>query len=1041
MLRSLLSASLLLLPSTALAWPASGDWDPLTVGGNHIQDDAEDQAASPGENAWDIVGNSANPAVQWWLDEEYLYLHLLVNADPSASAYSGSWGVLLETDGDTADFEHSIYLSSYGQVIVVQENSDAGDGPDDSAETNVLTYTTPLTTGLAEVHSVGIAAFGVEHDAYVNLAFPLQDLYDHGVLTENTTFQVCTATSDSSLTESLDSDTSGTSNSAGIGDLPSCLADPISVDGDYDGLTWFVEIDTWGTDPTLADSDFDGLDDGDEVALQDAFGCPDPLDDDSDGDGLLDGEEVYTHGSDPCAVDSDGDKLSDYDEVQLGLDPTTDDSDGDGIGDYAEVNCEQGSGGTPEDRDGDGITDATENNVEAEWQDFDDDGHPNWCDTDADGDGLDDAEEYGEDTDCDDQNDWLDDYDDDECPQDSDTDEPDTDTDADADTDTDTDADTDTDLLCDSGQEYCGGKLTGGGCSSAPGALLLIPALLGGLLLAARRFGRTGIGLGAGLLALTLITHDAHAQGLDAQGFSPSIDGDRLLVLDDAAMTPKGVSQPGGGVLFNYAVNPVVYRLDSGDELSVVDGLGTIDALVFFRLAERLRLGMDLPINPVVSGDGVTGGHLLGDIALDTKLIMLDRKDGLGLSASARVSLPTGSTDAWVGSGGLTARALLGASTDLQLGSNPEALILAVNAGLATGGNNLDEAFDLRWGMNLPFGVGASYAFSEPIWAAAELSGAWVLGNEDQATLPLEALLSLRYRPVDSGLMITLGGGLPMSQGVGTPDLRGIAGVAWVPRAREPRVLAPEPTPRPQAEVIPEGMGRIAVSAQRVDAGGGDPQPVQATVVVLGTISDLDRRHHEVGRPPRTESCRGDGRARLDLPPGEYTVRVVAEGYQPSTHTVTVRPGHQLPLVVELAPTRESKFTAGAQGQVQLLPSRGEVPFKPDSNVLSGQSKDELAALSSWWANHLEGTFVVITGYATEAELSEGAPLHEQRAVAVKQAMTLPPGFTHCITVRQGSCGNPQDPAECHKVTIEVTDLACPDLKPPGPPPARPPRQ
>ena len=802
------------------------------------------------------------------------------------------------------------------------------------------------------------------------------------------------------------------------------------MDGDFDRLTWFEEVDTYGTDPTLADSDFDTLDDGDEIDLQDITGCPDPLDGDSDGDTLLDGDEVHNHGTDPCNVDSDGDGLSDNDELELhGTDPTQRDSDGDGIEDYDEVNCGEGSGGTSTDRDGDGVSDTTE--LAAGDQDFDGDDKPNWCDTDADGDGLDDGDEYGADLDCDGVNDWLDDYDDDLCPDTGDTD---ADTDTDADADSDTDADTDTDALCDSGETYCGGKLTGGGCNSPAGALLLLPALLGGLFMALRRFRRGAAGMGAALLALALMAPDAQAQGLSAQSFHPSIDGDRLLVLDDAVLAPEGGAQPGGGLLFNYAIRPAVYRLDDGTEQSVVDGLGTLDALVFFRLASRLRLGMDLPINPVVTGDGVTGGHLLGDIALDTKVTMLDRRDGLGLSASARVSLPTGSSDAWVGAGGLTARAMLGASTTIGTAGNNEALVLAANAGLATGSGALDD-FDLSWGMRMPFGVGASYAFAEPVWATAELSGAWVMGNTDQpGALPLEALLSLRLRPTSSNLMITLGGGLPLSQGVGNPDLRGLAGVAWSPPAREKRSwnLPAElrPAPEPQASPIPAGMGRIAVSAQRIQ--GGATEPVQATVVVLGAISDVDSRHHTVSRKPVRAQCKGNGQTEIDLEPGDYTVRVVAEGLLPTTTMITVRAGAQLPLAVELEPVENAKFTAGAQGQVNLLPSWHEVPFRPDSKALSSESKDRLAKLSTWWAKHLAGTFVVITGYATDEELAEGTPLHEQRAAAVKQEIALPSGLTHCVTVRQGSCGTPEDPTSCHKVTIDVTDLACPDLRPPG---------
>ncbi len=1031
MLRTLLSATLLALPATALAWPASGDWDALTIGAD-ITDDAEDQASSVGENAWDIVGDSAVPAVHWYLDDENIYVRFFLNEDPSTISipYTGTWGILFETDGNDTNYEHHVSLGSGGASIVFYENTDGGTGAGDTAETGLYSISSPFSSGLAEVFNTTVPYFGSEADAYLNLAIPLQDLYDNNIIDENTTFQLCAATSDDGDSSTFDSDTAGTNNSSGIGDLPSCLADPISVDGDYDGLTWFEEIDEWGTDPTLADSDHDNLDDGDEVDMQDIGGCPDPMDDDSDGDSLLDGDEVHSHGTDPCNVDSDGDNLSDSDELEMGLDPTEEDSDGDGIGDYDEVNCDQGTGGDPDDRDGDGISDSTENSVEEDWQDYDDDGHPNWCDTDSDGDGLDDSEEYGEDDDCDEENDWLDDYDDDLCPDDSDTDEPDTDTDTDADTDT--DGDTDTDALCDSGEVYCGGKLTGGGCNTPPGALLLIPALLGALLIGVRRFGAGAASLLLGGLTLLFLSPSAKAQGLDAQSLNPSVDGERLLVLDDAVLAPEKATQPGGGLMFNYAVRPVVYRLDDGGEQSVVDGLGTLNALVFFRLASRLRLGMDLPINPVVTGEGVVGGHLLGDIALDTKVTMLDRRDGLGLSASARLALPTGSPDAWVGQGGLTARALLGASTTVGFPGNPEALVLAANAGLATGSDALDEAFDLHWGMRMPFGVGASFAFAPPVWAAAELSGAWVMANSEQpGALPLEALLSLRLRPVaKSDLLVTLGGGLPLSQGVGNPDLRGLAGLAWVPRARKVRTwnLPPaevaEPTPPPpDVKPIPQGMGRIAVTAQRsVD---GKPEPVRATVLVLGRIASINAKGYKPGvLPPPPATCGPQGRTAIDLPPGEYTVRVVATNLQPSTTTVTVRAGHALPLAVDLKPGGDDWFTT-TQGGVELLPGRRSVRFEAGSTGLSTDALDQLARLSAWYTDNLVNTHIQIVGWADPKELKGGEMVHEQRAAAVKAALDMPKGYTHCVTVVETGCDEEQNPASCRKATIEITDMVC----------------
>ncbi len=165
--------------------------------------------------------------------------------------------------------------------------------------------------------------------------------------------------------------------------------DPTDPDCDGDGLNDYEEIVEHGTDPWNSDSDEDGLDDGDEIE----HGA-DPNDSDSDGDGLLDGEEVHTHGTDPASDDSDGDGLLDPDEISThGTDPNSADSDGDGIGDAEEVAC---GGADTDDRDGDGISDAVEGAA-----DIDDDGDPDFCDTDADGDGVSDGTEGTADDDCD----------------------------------------------------------------------------------------------------------------------------------------------------------------------------------------------------------------------------------------------------------------------------------------------------------------------------------------------------------------------------------------------------------------------------------------------------------------------------------------------------------------------------------------------------------------------------------------------------------------------------------------------------------------
>ncbi|MBW6441276.1 hypothetical protein K0B03_04610, partial [Patescibacteria group bacterium] len=90
------------------------------------------------------------------------------------------------------------------------------------------------------------------------------------------------------------------------------------ADTDDDGLSDFLEIRNWKTNPLLADTDGDGYFDGQEVE-----GGYDPLGPgqlDSDGDGLGDADEKK-FGTDINNADTDGDGLTDKEEIDLGRDP------------------------------------------------------------------------------------------------------------------------------------------------------------------------------------------------------------------------------------------------------------------------------------------------------------------------------------------------------------------------------------------------------------------------------------------------------------------------------------------------------------------------------------------------------------------------------------------------------------------------------------------------------------------------------------------------------------------------------------------------
>ena len=103
------------------------------------------------------------------------------------------------------------------------------------------------------------------------------------------------------------------------------LDDPIDTDGDR--LTDKAEINIFGTDPLVADTDRGGVNDGDEVLINNT----DPLnpsdDKDIDGDGLSDYDEENTYGTDPTDPDTDEGGVKDGDEVFRGTDPLNSDDD------------------------------------------------------------------------------------------------------------------------------------------------------------------------------------------------------------------------------------------------------------------------------------------------------------------------------------------------------------------------------------------------------------------------------------------------------------------------------------------------------------------------------------------------------------------------------------------------------------------------------------------------------------------------------------------------------------------------------------------
>ncbi|MBW1878638.1 MAG: hypothetical protein JRJ84_09790, partial [Deltaproteobacteria bacterium] len=821
------AALILAWPTVGWAWPASPDlWQPLEHLGSPLEDVAEDHGdAFDGMDLW---GTGAAPAGYWSADASSLYLRLRTASDPLAGGstlFPGAiWAVLLDLDFNPgapadADWEVQVLVSGAGGDVTVYQNTEdtVGTSPPFGDQLQVDPAGGGFWGTLAN-GGVRVVNDSASSSWLVDIDLDRADLASQISLDETTPIRLALATGSGFLgprddTAGCDEDNEDCTL------LEPLLADTVFIDADEDGLT-DPEEHALGTDPEDADTDDDGVPDGDEATGVTDDGLLPALDCDSDGDGIMDGTErgitaphVDTNTSSPCwvpdadqesstdpnAVDSDQGGLADgvedwnydglYDPICWETDPNSaaddTDTDADGVADVLELRAADGEVDDV-DSDGDGIADAVEGLL-----DPDGDCIPAFVDDDSDGDGVSDEDEGGDDLDDDGVPNSLDDDSDGDGT--SDEDETDHGTNPDSDVDCDGIPDwqdpDDYDGLCgepevdtgdfgpgpnDDGPDFSGGYFSGGACASLP-----TPAVGWGFLLAAvallfrRRRAAVAVVV---LTALPLA--GAQAQEVDAQRFRPAVDGVRFLTVEDAS--PSVRAPWGFGLIANYADDPFVFR--SGDE--EVEEIGILESVLTSNLLGHywlgpVRLGVDAPIHWYTDGYEIDGPVHLGDVRLSGKLdaaSLLGDGLPLDLAAWADLTAPTGAGTAYVGDARFEAS--LGLAATRELGN----LVAAANVGFRTGHGTSVGSLDVA--PAFPWRFGAAYLVADGAWVAAEVDGETWLGNAGhRGGSPVEVLASGRFRTAGD-LFVTVGAGTGLSQGLGAPDYRILAGLSWsrVPR-------------------------------------------------------------------------------------------------------------------------------------------------------------------------------------------------------------------------------------------------------------------
>ena len=421
------------------------------------------------------------------------------------------------------------------------------------------------------------------------------------------------------------------------------------------------------------------------------------------------------------------------------------------------------------------------------------------------------------------------------------------------------------------------------------------------------------------LASLALLAGLAQADGvtggelpnIDAQLFRPSIDASTLLGTDDSHVGDELAGS--GRLLMQWAHQPLVYYPDGGEPVDLVGDLVQLDVLAAFSY-KRLRLGVDLPIMLRSMGDVTDPETGMGDLSLDFKGRLLDRRSHVvGLALGSRVSLPTASTVAPLGADGVGWS--LHGILDAQLGD----ALLALNLG--TVGTPTVELENLTWDDHLYARLGASYALTPSAGLGLELGGHAPyadFGNAD--AMPAEALLGGWLRPAGGDWVLRLGAGSGLTGGVGAPKARVLLALAFDP---------PVQGADRDLDGIADSVDRCPDVPEDVDAWEDDdgcPEPTRVTFAVVDQMNipiegaSVDVRGGGVERS-------GQPGMKTDLEAGSYTVTVSAADFAGHETVVRIPEGAPYDALVKLEVVPQEGLVAVRVRDTDGNPLDGVVSF------------------------------------------------------------------------------------------------------------------
>jgi len=313
---------------------------------------------------------------------------------------------------------------------------------------------------------------------------------------------------------------------------------------------------------------------------------------------------------------------------------------------------------------------------------------------------------------------------------------------------------------------------------------------------------------------------------IDIELFRPHTDAYGYFNTQSAATL--GHLQIGTGFWFNYSDDPLVLVLD-GERISPSNDPSGADGVIDSRVVGNLHVGMgisryfsltaDVPLvlnqsgyqltnidNPTAVPDALINSGI-SDVKLLPKVVVVDR-DYLpfGLAVSMPIALPTGNGGSFLGEENLTfTPTVIGEFSDASIHSREYKFRSAFNLGYMA--RKQARVRDVTVNNALVYGLGIGIHPVRPVELDLDFHGQ-VWGNET-AQAPGELLGGLKFI-IGRSVIINVGGGAGVLNGIGAPDYRLFAGLAVAPSF--------DPNARDSdKDGIVDGMDRCPKDAEDLD--------------------------------------------------------------------------------------------------------------------------------------------------------------------------------------------------------------------------------